>query len=253
MLFGIANVTAIWMVHQLKSESENRRLAAMQLERGRRRLQDLSRRLLTAQEEERRRIALDLHDDLTQEISFLGIELSVFKKEIPEKDQPRLDELHAKVGRLVDHVRAVSHELHPSVLEHSGLVPALEEYCAEFREREGVDVKFRCTGDAEPRVRTIGLALYRITQEALRNAVKHGGASTIWVNLISGELEDHLSIIDDGDGFDVDRSKERAGIGLIGMHERAELAGGTFSVTSEPGEGTRVEARIPRAVTNNET
>ena len=139
----------------------------------------------------------------------------------------------------------MSRRLHPSILDDLGLTKALESECAAFAKRSGITCEFVAEGVTQPVPRSIALTLYRITQEGLRNVEKHSWAADVHVTLASAEGEASLAIEDSGRGFDVEATQREPGLGLASMRERASLHQGSFSVTSVPGEGTRVEVRVP--------
>lgn len=211
-------------------------------------LELLTQRLLHVQENERRRVARELHDGLNQSMAMLGVEVGLILNHLPpsaKSMRPHLNRLRVRVERLSDEIRQISHRLHPAVLEHLGLVQALSSHCAEFRLARHLDVLFVCDGPIEKVPFHVAVCLYRIVQEALCNAAKHADASEIVVTLalVNGELK--LSVADDGRGFDVVQPRKNSGLGLISMEERARLAGGRFSIDSHLGAGTRIEVVVP--------
>jgi signal transduction histidine kinase len=216
-------------------------------------LQLLTKRLLHAQEEERRIIARELHDGLNQTLAMLGVEVSIVLNQLPPSARSARRQLHkirVRLEDLSDEVRQISHRLHPAVLEHLGLVSALRSYCSEFGDCQHVHVLFVREGSADQIPFHVAVCLYRIVQEALRNAAKHANANEVVVSLILSDGEMKLSIADDGDGFDVTRVRQR-GLGLISMEERARMAGGRLSIESQLGAGTRVEIVVPTGGNQN--
>lgn len=214
----------------------------------RRRLQALAGRLLKAQEEERRRIARDIHDDLTQTISVLGMKLGFLAREVdgdPGHLRAGLEEARRQVDVIHEEVRALSHRLHPSTLEYSGLVPALESLVSETEKLEKPRVRLVIYQLPEGISAAMAAALYRIAQEALHNALRSARASNITIHLAVENGTLHLVIIDDGCGFAVDEARARGGLGLISMEERARDLGAQFGIHSAPGSGTRVEVAVP--------
>lgn len=214
----------------------------------RRRLQSLARRLMVAQQEERRRIARDLHDDLTQTISLLGMKLGFLEQSLDRPREQLLAEIadaRRHVDGLVEEVRALSHRLHPTVLEYSGLEGALESLAADWRRHEGVTVRLRLDQGAAPLTGEAASALYHVALEAMRNAVRHGRAKTLDVGLRRDPAALRLVVADDGVGFDTTRPPGDDALGLIGMEERALGLGGRFAIASVPGRGTRVEVEVP--------
>lgn len=231
------------------SDVSERVAAREAVEAGSRRVQALASQLIVAQEEERRSIARDLHDDFTHRLALQSIELGLLQKELSQ-DHPqwgqRLAALQEETLALTEEARRLSHELHPAALEHCGIVTALEMQCSEFSKSSGIQVSFvaRDVDDSVPRELSAGL--YRICQEALRNARKHSGAKTVRVYLSSSEDSLRLAVVDDGSGFDLGGVRaEGTGVGLTSIEERARMLGGDFQVQSVPDEGARIEVRIP--------
>jgi len=160
--------------------------------------------------------------------------------------------LRVRVQDLSDEVRQVSHRLHPAVLDHLSLVPALKSLCSEFHAYRNLDVVFLCDGPIGKIPFNVAVSLYRIAQEALSNTVKHANATEVAVSLMLSNNEVVLSITDDGDGFDTVNAKHNPGLGVISMQERARIAGGRFSIESRLGAGTRVEIVVPVQETRQE-
>jgi signal transduction histidine kinase len=210
---------------------------------------DLAGRLINAQEEERRRIARDLHDDLSQQLAGLSIMLSGLKHKVAKlPGQHDIDQsvttLQGRASTLAEAVRNLSHELHPTVLQHAGLVASLRRHCADVAQHHHVTVAFEAADDLDMLDAEIALCLYRITQEALTNAIRHARAHAIRVGLVASGGTIELSIADDGVGF-VTGERTGAGLGLRSIEERVRLTGGDVSIESEPGHGTTVRVRIP--------
>ena len=203
-------------------------------------------RRVAVEEEARRRIAREIHDDLGQRLAALGIELRVARRKFPE-DGPQRHEMDAVAGNLAElaeDLRRLSHDLHPAVLERSGLAEALRDHCAEVERRHGLPVRFslRAAGPFPP---DLTLGLYRIAQEALANIVRHAGARSVQVTLWTAGGEAHLAVVDDGAGFDPEAARGSGGLGLSSLDERARLLGGRCVVASNPGAGTRIEVAVP--------
>jgi PAS domain S-box-containing protein len=214
-------------------------------------LQDLAAQLVTAQEEERRRIARDLHDDVTQKLANLGIELGLLKRAPAWADalevQTKVSRFQTQILHLSEDLRTLSHSLHPSILEHSDLSATLEMLCQEFTNKHGIAANFTARSVPRGMDRTVALTLYRFAQEALRNTARHSGASSASVVLV-GQAEEHLSlyVIDDGCGFDVEeKRKTGVGLGLVSIEERARELGGSVAIDSMPGAGTRLNVEVP--------
>lgn len=206
----------------------------------------LAASLLTAQEDERRTLARDLHDDVTQRLAFLSMELGRLVKDCAEEPAcERLKELQQQTLGVATEVRRLSHGLHPSVIADFGLSVALEEFCDEYEKACGIRVHF--DGPVEDSgVNDIGATcLYRVAQESVRNAVVHGRATEINVALriSGGNIE--LKVEDNGIGFSTDPFRSRTGIGIVSMTERIRLVNGNLSIASQPGRGCVVTASIP--------
>ena len=214
-------------------------------------IQNLVGRLIAAQEVERSRIARDLHDDTGQQLAGLAIALSGLKRRVralqgDDDLQRDMSSLQQRTITLAENVRNLSHALHPSALEHAGLVAALAGYCTEVRRLQTVAVTFSSEGDFESTDAETALCLYRITQEALRNVVAHAEARHTDVRLRRTGAIAELTIADDGKGFDVVQTREsREGLGLVSISERVRLTGGTVSITTELNKGTQVRVQIP--------
>jgi two-component system CheB/CheR fusion protein len=210
-------------------------------------LQGLAAGLLAAQEEERAHVARELHDDISQKLAALNLEADNVLRKEPEGDGKLRDEItrlsHRLRGILRD-VEQTAYRLHPSSLDHLGLSVALKAYCADFAKQNGIDT--RCTERNLPRAipPRLGLTIYRVVQEALRNVAKHSGARKAAVSVAGKNGTITLSITDSGRGFDSSRSKKR-GLGLISMEERVRQTGGTFTMKSTPGKGVHIDVRIP--------
>jgi len=208
----------------------------------------LNERLINAQEEERTRIARELHDHLSQQIAVLGIALSNIKRQIPanrREAREQAERAYEKLLTIGEGIRHLSHQLHPAILEHSGMVAALESYCAEFESLTKVSATVQADGRFDDLPANTQLGIYRIAQEALHNIWKHAGVSEAGMCLVRAGERLQMRISDRGIGFDPARPSKEAGLGLVCMRERARLLGGTFSVESFAGEGTTIIADIP--------
>ena len=211
-------------------------------------LRALTGRLIEAQEAERRRLARELHDGLNQQLAMLAVELGMLGPKVPE-DAPmvrdQLFRLRDRAERLSNDLRHMTHQLHPAALEHLGLVSALRSHCAEFSRHEAMRVWFHVSAEVRSTNPDVAVCLYRIAQEAIRNAAKHSQAKEAWVEI--GQYRDaiRLSIVDKGVGFDLRTLKLGRGLGLVSMRERVQLISGAVAIKSAPGEGTCVEVRVP--------
>jgi PAS domain S-box-containing protein len=211
-------------------------------------LTNMSRKLVEAQEQERARIARELHDDINQRLAMLGIDLQQLREhyaELPVEIGSRMEELQEQTMGIANDVQALSHELHSSKLEYLGAVGGMKGWCKEFGERQALQVEFK-SPDAEISLpREIGLCLFRVLQEALHNAAKHSGVKRIEVQLHEESDEIHLVISDLGRGFDVETAMQGRGLGLASMQERVRLANGTIEIQSKPMGGTTIHVRVP--------
>ncbi len=229
----------------LKSEVANRTEA---LDRTKEELRRLAANLLRAQEEERARIARELHDDISQRLARLELLIAGIRDDIgPEASVIKGDLAHLsdEIGELSKDVRNLSHRLHPSMLDELGLAVALRALVEGFASSWPHSVTFEMHNVPEAIPAEASYALYRIAQEGLRNVQKHapGAAVSVALSAASGELQ--LTIADNGPGFDQSGRPTERGLGLLSMHERALLAGGRFTIDSRPGTGTRIIVRAP--------
>jgi signal transduction histidine kinase len=216
-------------------------------------VRELTGRLMFAQEEERRHIARELHDGLSQQVAALAISISNTRRGLArggDRDRvlAELDALQHQTGDLARAIRELSHGLHPPALEHAGLVAALRSFAAEFSRLEGLDVEVTAAGNDDAVPPQVALGLYRITQESLRNIARHSGARRAEVIVTVGDAAE-LMVKDEGSGFDVVRSRGGAGLGLVSIEERVRLLQGTVLVASRPGHGTELLVRIPLTAT----
>lgn len=205
---------------------------------------ELTGRMIEAQEDERRRVARELHDDLSQRVALLGLQLhEVGKGRNDLTATGKWKALTQAVQEIATDLHRISHHLHPTRLEAVGLVASLTTLCREVGDKHGLDVSFSAIGVPRTLPSDVTLCLYRIAQEALHNVVKHSGASRAEVQLINEGDELSLRIADPGSGF-VFNGRHPSGLGLISMQERAVLVGGQIVVHTAPGGGTRIGARV---------
>jgi PAS domain S-box-containing protein len=219
-------------------------------------LKNLTGRLIRAQEEERTRIARDLHDDFSQRLALQCIELEQLRKTLPESEmegRARLLAMLKGAKAMSSDLRSLSHQLHSSRLEFIGLLPALSGLCKEISEKYNIEVRFAGCELPVGIPKDIALCLFRVAQEALGNVVKHSEAAKGNVDLRLKANALNLYVTDNGKGFDSEASNSGAGIGLIGMTERLRLVGGTLTIRSELMRGTEIEAEVPLfALANDE-
>jgi signal transduction histidine kinase len=226
------------------------------LERRRRRraesnLRRLSGRLLTAQEEERRRIARDLHDDVGQRLALLAIEAEELPARPPASPDGignRARDLATKAQGLASDIHRIAYELHPARLEHLGFPAAVRRFVEELRNRHGLAVDVVETDWPRDVPPDVALCLYRVTQEALQNVVRHSGAREARVSLEGHPDRLAVTVSDTGVGFEAGTRRADRGLGLTGMQERLRLVGGTLVIDTTPRRGTRIQARVPRGV-----
>ena len=210
-------------------------------------LEKIGGKLIEAQEEERSRIARELHDDICQRLALLSMELEQATRGSDSGRSSKLEEVRRHCAEIAVDVQALSHKLHSSKLEYLGLAPAIRSYCREFSQQHDVNVQFAAENVPNFLPRDISLSLFRVTQEALQNALKHSGIREFSVVLWSLENEIQLEVSDLGAGFDVEGAKLDRGLGLVSMQERVHLVHGTFSIESAENVGTRILARVPLA------
>jgi len=213
-------------------------------------LQKVSGQLIEAQERERRRLARELHDDICQRLAMLSLKIEKVSKGWglgPLSVADQLEQIWQQCSNLTGDVQALSHELHPSILDNLGLATAVKSFCREVSEQSGVVVEFDGKNIPDSLPSEVSLALFRVVQEALHNALRYSGQKHFEVRLqeISRELE--LEVTDHGVGFDAMNTKNRGGLGLVSMAERIHQVNGTFIIDSQPNAGTRIRARVPLA------
>ena len=225
-----------------------REASEAELRRSQGRMRALVRGLLDLQEGERRRLARDLHDDLSQRAAALALEAAALANsaEWPRPElSSKLNYLAERASGLCMELARLAHELHPVGLEKLGLVSALKSLSAEQSSRYGIEIHFTHRRLPPALPAEISLCLFRIVQEVIRNIARHSKASRAYVTVAGAGDGIRLSIRDEGRGFDPNPDAGVAGLGLIGIKERVRLAGGTFSLEAKPGEGVRIEVRVP--------
>jgi len=227
------------LVHQKQAELERSRLT----------LQALAGRLLTAQEDERRRISRDLHDDLNQRLAILAVETEGLYQHLPGSRDvivERLRALRDSAVELSDAVHSLAYQLHASVLDDLGLPAALESLLADYAQREAVEVEFNQERLLDPPPPDVASCLYRVAQEALQNVARHARATRVTLSLRPSGSGIRMVIVDDGVGFDVP-SVQNVGpsLGIVGMQERVRLVDGRLALESRLGNGTHVDVWVP--------
>jgi PAS domain S-box-containing protein len=210
--------------------------------------QQLSGRLLHAHEEERARLAKELHDGLSQNLALLSVEMEMFGQRLPETSaqiNERLSGFSREAKGLSAEVHRISHGLHPAKLTQLGLSVALGGFCREVERAHDIEVCFEARDVPRELPPEAALCLYRVAQEAIQNVVKHSGSKRATVELETTGNRICLVVTDDGKGFETGAERGSGSLGLVSMHERVRLLHGEVFVKSEPGQGTRVEARVP--------
>ena len=211
-------------------------------------LSNLNRRLIKAQEEERSRLARELHDDLCQRMTVLALNLQHVSQAIPEgigSVRTDLRRLHEEMTVLGHDVNGISHRLHSSKLEVLGLAAAAGSFCKEISTHHGVRIEFKHQDVPQKLPDGVAINLFRVLQEAVSNAVKHSGAEWYRVSLRGIDDEIELEVMDNGRGFDVTGALAASGLGLVSMQERLRLVNGEVFIDSTPGKGTHVRAVAP--------
>jgi signal transduction histidine kinase len=203
--------------------------------------------LLFAQEEERRRLSHELHDELNQRLALLEVTLQTLEthKTEPAELRKQLTTLRKGIAALSDDFRRIAYQLHPSIVEDLGLVAGVQNYCDEFTAREGIQVRFTHRNVPAAIPSALALGFYRIVQEGLRNVSKHSGAKRATVTLRGDDSSLALTIRDSGSGFDPTVDRLKGGLGITGMQERMSLLGGKLEIKSAPGRGSEVTATAP--------
>jgi PAS domain S-box-containing protein len=209
---------------------------------------ELSRRMVSGQEADRARIARELHDNIGQSLLVFKLQMLRAGKPVSgdaTKTHAGLIELSAKLDTIIHTVSHLSHDLHSSTLEYLGLATALKGHCEECSQQLRFPIQFYCDEGEKELDSETALALLRVVQEGIHNAVKHSQAKSILVRLTFSDQGLRLEISDDGVGFDVEAARLAEGLGLISMRERIQLIGGKFDIASSRGKGTRITAQVP--------
>jgi two-component system, NarL family, sensor histidine kinase UhpB len=198
---------------------------------------------MRAQEEERRRLARDLHDEVNQALTAILLRLEALAQETPPERAPEVVELKRLVNQAMDELLNLARQLRPSALDDHGLVAALETQLKRFSARTGIEARLDTAGDPGMLADVVQTAIYRVAQEALTNVTRHAGATVVEMVVAENGGGVELRVSDDGSGFDP--AVRGRGLGLIGMAERARLVGGDLDVRSAPGGGTTLTLRVP--------
>jgi PAS domain S-box-containing protein len=210
-------------------------------------LLSMTRRLSEAQEQERARIARELHDDIGQRVALLAVNLAQLQQS-PLKlfeVRDRIGELQKKTSEIATDIQTLSHQLHSAKLEYLGIAAVMRGFCEEFGKQTKVRIDFQSQDLPSLVPPDISLCLFRVLQESLHNSAKHSGAQHVEVGLWGTPDEIHLVVSDSGSGFDSEGAKQSRGLGLISMEERLRVLKGTFSIESQAKRGTKIHARVP--------
>jgi len=225
-----------------------RKQTEMKIQKVRKQLRALSRQLISTQETDRRRIALELHDELGQELALMSIEIEQLMQKPPESQAQlvkHLQKLAMKNRRISTYVQTLSHKLHPSSLEHLGFVAAARSLCHEVSKSSEIQIDFGHSDFPRSIPEDVSICLYRVLQESLTNIVKHSGTREAQVRLTGRSDEIHLYVCDLGIGFDPDSVGSDGGLGFVGMRERLSLVGGELLIESQPSVGTQIKVCVP--------
>ncbi len=216
---------------------------------------ELSGRLIHAQEDERRRIARELHDDLNQRLALLSVEMELLGRTSNgdgEERVQRLEQVATHIAELSSEVHKLSYRLHPAKLDQLGLVSAVRGFCREVTRQSAIKIEFTQTNVPRDVPREVALCLYRLIQESLQNILRYSRATAAGVRLAFEGDDLKLLITDSGVGFDVETARRKGGLGLVSMEERVRLVHGTIKIQSHPGFGTQITVTVPLSL-NGET
>jgi PAS domain S-box-containing protein len=210
-------------------------------------MRDFAARLEAVREEERTRVAREIHDELGQSLTALKMDLSWLqtKSRTAAETRKKLQVCIKQVDDTIESVRRISAELRPSILDNLGVIPAIEWQVSQFRARTGIRASFSSNAEDLHLSMEVSIALFRVVQEGLTNVMRHAHASRVQVNLTASEEKIRISIEDNGVGMSRTREKHLKSLGIVGMKERISRIGGDFSCSSEIGKGTRLDIEVP--------
>ncbi|MFT3867372.1 MAG: sensor histidine kinase [Nibricoccus sp.] len=230
----------------MQIDVSERHQAQAELQRSHDEIRSLARRLINAQEEERLRVARELHDDICQRLAVQALQISNLRRNQARNHTVlarKLDQLEKDAVEIGNALRSFSHQLHPVALHKFGLVASIRDFCKKVADQGGLELELQLGSDRVEVAPALAISLFRIVQEALSNVIKHAKASRVRVTLRQDNAGLTLSIEDNGVGFTVDDAP--ANLGLISMKERARSFSGTLKIDTSPGRGARVEVEIP--------
>jgi signal transduction histidine kinase len=235
------------MLARLESAQQELAESYQQVKEGRKRLENLSHRLVDIQEEERRRIAIELHDEIGQSLTGLKLKLAALPKSRNLKSSDDLEKTLMILNNLIDRVRKLSLDLRPAMLDDLGLLPTLLWYIDQYRSQTGIQVDLQHSGIQKLRFSNpIETAAYRIIQEGLTNIARHAAVKKATIKVVCRESTLHLEVSDKGSGFEPELVLQSGTTtGLSGMRERISTLGGELRITASPGKGTRLQVDLP--------
>lgn len=250
----LAEITSLKEVeNSLRTSEETASQLLEQARKMQKEMRSLSRRLITAQEDERKRISRELHDVIAQTLAGINVRLAVLRLQSVANNEDFREKIEATerlVGQSVEIVHRFAYDLRPVVLDDIGLIPALKTCINSFSEAYGIEVKSSISRSVEELNNSALTTLYRITQEALTNIGRHSEASIVNFELRPNKSSFRMKITDNGQGFaspETSSARQSTSLGILGMRERAEMVGGTFQIESVVGKGTIILVKIPRA------
>lgn len=225
--------------------TEKLRLATAELNNSREELRQLTRYQQTLREEEQKRIAREIHDELGQMLTGLKLDIHLLKKKVGAGMPTDLDELSSRVDETIVSVRRIASELRPSILDDFGLIPAIEWQAGEFESKSGIDCAFVCTDESVYLDGESEAAIFRIVQEALTNIARHARASAVCITVETSSEDLKVVVEDDGVGINMENVARSRSLGIIGMRERARLIGANLDIRARGAMGTVVELSVP--------
>ena len=247
----VSKQSAIMDITERRQAEEVLRINEAALRNSQKDLRKLAGKLISAQEDELRQLSRELHDDLTQRLAVIAInagKLEIELKNMPQIHEDSVQKIAQVKEQLIlvsEDVHRISRQLHPTILDDLGLVRAIESECAALMKRHNVEITFRREDIPDIIPNDIALCLYRVVQEGLRNCITHSCSKSFEIYLKGAEDSICLTVWDEGVGFDPQEVRQKPGLGLSSMRERAQLVCGDFSVKSLPGQGTVIRVCIP--------